>query len=338
MVDKKKATNQMCKVALMLKAHGYAVLDSFVPTGLVSRARQEIKVMEKHYTPGEIWVGAKADQGAQITVNDVRGDSVLWMDEQALTATAFVKDGVKKECSFATLHHIISTIDILIKQELPKLVPELDGVDAGGRSDAMLAIYPPNARFQKHIDNTAEDGRRLTLLCYLNPEWTPDHGGALRLFSPGKDPVDVLPSCGRVAFFWSKTVAHEVCRVTGLTPRHSFTLWYYDALEKAEALANARVGESGGAKPAAQASAKNLIRDIMAQDNGITSTNEGCAILAQRVKAMTTSALTIVAGIVGASTAKEFSDYASSITPDALRLLRDQISSMGLGHNHAPRV
>ena len=244
---------------------------------------------------------------------------------------------MKKECSFATLHHIVSAIDILIKQELPKLVPELDGVDAGGRSDAMLAIYPPQARFQKHIDNTANDGRRLTLLCYLNPgDWAKEKGGALRLFSPQcKDPVDVLPLCGRVAFFWSKTVAHEVCRT--YQHRHSFTLWYYDSMEKAEALANARVADAG-AKPAAQQSAKNLIRDIMAQDNGITPTPAGCSILAQRVKAMTTSALSIVAGIVGASSVKEFSDYTLSITPDMLRLLRDQISSMGLGQNHAPRV
>ncbi len=40
------------------------------------------------------------------------------------------------------------------------------------RSDVMLAIYPGGgARFAKHIDNTANDGRRLTLLCYLNPNW-----------------------------------------------------------------------------------------------------------------------------------------------------------------------
>ncbi len=49
-------------------------------------------------------------------------------------------------------------------------------------------------------------------------------------------------------------------------PRHSFTLWYYDAIEKAEALANAKVAPMGGtASTAAQASARNLIRDILAQ-------------------------------------------------------------------------
>merc|ERR1712173_352321 len=40
------------------------------------------------------------------------------------------------------------------------------------RSDAMLAVYPASgARFQRHVDNTAGDGRRLTVLCYLNESW-----------------------------------------------------------------------------------------------------------------------------------------------------------------------
>ena len=61
-----------------------------------------------HITPqtGQIWVGKEADSGAQIAVKDVRGDSVLWLDEQALTATAFIKDGKKRPCSFQTLHHV----------------------------------------------------------------------------------------------------------------------------------------------------------------------------------------------------------------------------------------
>ena len=60
-VDKKKAMNQMCQVAKMLKSNGYAVLNSFVPDGLIKKAREEIKVMEKHYVAGEIWLGRCLD-------------------------------------------------------------------------------------------------------------------------------------------------------------------------------------------------------------------------------------------------------------------------------------
>ena len=56
-------------------------------------------------------MGKEADSGAQIAVKDVRGDSVLWLDEQALTATAFIKDGKKRPCSFQTLHHVSAVFD-----------------------------------------------------------------------------------------------------------------------------------------------------------------------------------------------------------------------------------
>ena len=75
----------------------------------------------------------------------------------------------------------------------------------------MFAVYPgEGSRFAKHIDNTTQDGRRLTVLLYLNPGWTEREGGAVRLFPPGSDAViDVLPEGGRLAMFWSATVPHE---------------------------------------------------------------------------------------------------------------------------------
>lgn len=102
-------------------------------------------------------------------------------------------------------------------------VKDLGGVKE--RSDAMMAIYPGGgARFARHIDNTAGDGRRLTVLCYLNPDWEPSQGGALRLWPPdGSNPVDVYPFCGRLALFYSKTVPHGVQRT--MSVRHSVTLW-----------------------------------------------------------------------------------------------------------------
>ena len=60
------------------------------------------------------------------------------------------------------------------------------------------------------------------------------------------------------------TPSHSQVRPTR-EPRHSFTLWYYDALEKAEALAHAKVAGDGTASAASQAQARALIRDILAQ-------------------------------------------------------------------------
>jgi hypoxia-inducible factor (prolyl hydroxylase) len=48
-------------------------------------------------------------------------------------------------------------------------VPELNGVGLS-RQRAMIANYPAaGARYARHIDNPNENGRKLTVILYLNP-------------------------------------------------------------------------------------------------------------------------------------------------------------------------
>lgn len=90
-------------------------------------------------------------------------------------------------CVLVVWLQVVKAVDQLVMHELPRHVSECANLADGGRSDAMLAIYPGSgARFAKHIDNSADDGRRLTCLCYLNNNWREQDGGALRLFAPGK--------------------------------------------------------------------------------------------------------------------------------------------------------
>ena len=115
-------------------------------------------------------------------------------------------------------------------------------------------MYPgEGARFARHIDNTTRDGRRLTVLAYLNPSWTPDQGGALRLFTKPKrkecdgtdiemNAIDVFPLGGRLAMFYSADIQHEVRPTFGM--RHSITLWYYDKEERQAAVEESKVSGS----------------------------------------------------------------------------------------------
>lgn len=127
----------------------------------------------------------------------------------------------------------------------------------------MLAIYPANgSRFQKHVDNTARDGRRLTVLCYLNPTWNEADGGELRVFATGDGsdtsvvPVggggnartrpkfgadgrplkarNVPPTAGRLAMFFADSAPHEVLPAHAM--RHAVTVWYYDTDERKSAV------------------------------------------------------------------------------------------------------
>lgn len=89
---------------------------------------------------------------------------------------------------FHGLAELVAAIDKFV-YELKNYSTALSGVYE--RSDAMMAIYPGGgARFANHIDNTTRDGRRLTVLIYLNPGWDPANGGALRVTIPHEKELD----------------------------------------------------------------------------------------------------------------------------------------------------
>lgn len=118
-------------------------------------------------------MGKDSDIGAQMTVPRVRGDKVLWVDRKSI-----------EQSKMRAVNEMLEAIDRLVLTELATRVPQLKGLQ--DRTDPMLAIYPANgSRFQKHVDNTARDGRRLTVLCYLNRSWNEQDGGQLRVFATG---------------------------------------------------------------------------------------------------------------------------------------------------------
>ena len=127
--------------------------------------------------------------------------------------------------------------------EMKKKVDRLSGVYE--RSDVMLANYPGGvSRFARHIDNTTGDGRRLTMLIYLNlvgNESKVELCASLPLQArgmPKKTRILMLwmffPSVARVAMFYSADIPHEVMPTYG--DRHVFTIWYYDSQERTKAV------------------------------------------------------------------------------------------------------
>lgn len=185
-----------------LETYGWAVCDHTIPEDIVRRVRIEASLFTTFYEQSEIWVGKQADIGAHVAVPSVRGDKVLWMcgghlhraSPEGLTRTVKTH-GEIEPCRldvkakapirrFAAMKELIISIDKLVF-ELKEKCPTLSGLYE--RSDAMLTIYPgEGSRFAKHIDNTTQDGRKITVLCYLNPDWEESMGGALRLFIPKK--------------------------------------------------------------------------------------------------------------------------------------------------------
>jgi SM-20-related protein len=73
------------------------------------------------------------------------------------------------------------------------------------------AWYPPGAGYARHLDQPNGRGQRqVSVIVYLNPQWTAEAGGALRLFEPGGRQRDIEPIAGRLVYFRSAGREHAV--------------------------------------------------------------------------------------------------------------------------------
>uniref|UniRef100_A0A8R1ERB6 hypoxia-inducible factor-proline dioxygenase n=1 Tax=Caenorhabditis japonica TaxID=281687 RepID=A0A8R1ERB6_CAEJA len=162
----------------------------------------------------------------EMHIKDIRSDHIYWYD------------GCEESASdAATVRLLISMIDSVI-QHFKKRIDH----DIGGRSRAMLAIYPGNGtRYVKHVDNPVKDGRCITTIYYCNENWDMGKdGGTLRLYpETSMTPMDIDPRADRLVFFWSdRRNPHEVMPV--YRPRFAITIWYMDKTERNKALSKGR--------------------------------------------------------------------------------------------------
>ncbi len=357
---KKKSSNREAKqkikknvelIGSHLQEHGWVVCDNFIPLDLVRRIRIEAALFKEHYEQSEIWVGKRADVGAHLSVPSVRGDKVLWMCG-AHNAPEGVSRVVKTKgeiepCkleikaqsaikNFIGLKELVHTVDNFIDHLKPN-VANLSGIYE--RSDAMLAVYPgAGSRFARHIDNTTNDGRRITVLVYLNPNWQKEQGGAVRL-SPLNSPenvIDVYPESGRLLIFYSSKIPHEVLPTFG--ERHAITMWYYDTDERKAALLDAeKIGSAFSVQSTgvdSQREAKAFIADLMGGDligdDGGNPSTEELATLSDKVKNLSAEALGIVSSITGAPSAESFKAGFGLLKPEDLKQMRKLFRRMGL--------
>ena len=90
-----------------------------------------------------------------------------------------------------------------------------------------LALYPPGARYHKHLDQFLDIGTRtVSCVLYLNRDWQAADGGQLRIYTDPDDPgyyEEVLPQGGTLVTFLSARYLHEVMPAT--RERMSLTGW-----------------------------------------------------------------------------------------------------------------
>ncbi|MEG0248677.1 MAG: 2OG-Fe(II) oxygenase, partial [Pseudomonas sp.] len=88
-----------------------------------------------------------------------------------------------------------------------------------------FALYPPGAFYRKHLDRFRDDDRRaVSAVIYLNPDWSADDGGELRMSLRDGVEHDVRPIGGSLVVFLSADIPHEV--LPARRDRLSVTGWF----------------------------------------------------------------------------------------------------------------
>ena len=90
------------------------------------------------------------------------------------------------------------------------------------------ANYESGSYYKRHIDQfKSEKGRKYSIVLYLNKDWKDVDGGIISLYPQGEAQIDISPLGGRMVFFRSDEMEHEV-HASFTRDRRSIACWLKD--------------------------------------------------------------------------------------------------------------
>ncbi len=185
-----------------LAEKGYAVVDGFLTPSEVSDILTHETFRQGTTTLKRAGIGKS--QSLQIN-ESIRGDYIHWMDKKTAPTPAKV---------------YLDRLDALIAFLNPALYLSLKDVEVH------FTIYPVGSFYKRHLDRfKTDDHRILSVICYLNEQWTDADGGQLRMHLADST-EDFLPLGGRLICFRSDRIEHEV--LPARRERLSLTGWMLD--------------------------------------------------------------------------------------------------------------
>jgi SM-20-related protein len=192
------------RICTAIAGDGCAVEADFLPHATVAALANEAR---RRDAAGEFHAAGIGRGTERVQRSDVRGDRILWLDE-----------GSAKPVQ----QPLWQALDALRAALNEKLLLGLFSFEAH------YALYPPGAFYRRHRDQfrgcaASSDDRVISCVIYLNQDWSPADGGALRIYD---DELvrDVLPVAGTMACFLSDRFEHEVLPAT--RERLALTGWF----------------------------------------------------------------------------------------------------------------
>lgn len=184
-----------------LAGRGFAIIDDFLSTSEVSDILN-VNSFQQHGTFKKAGIGKSQDK--QIN-ESIRGDYIHWVDPStASPALSVYLNRLRELVSYLNQALFLSLKDIEVHE----------------------TVYPVGSFYKRHLDQfKKDDHRKLSVICYLNENWTDEQGGQLKLYLPGEE-LNVLPLAGRLVCFRSDELEHEV--LPAARERLSITGWILD--------------------------------------------------------------------------------------------------------------
>jgi SM-20-related protein len=183
-----------------LAEHGWAIQHDALPVRLTQALAAECRARHASGALLPAGVGRAARQAVHASV---RGDQIEWVDAGQSSACAHYAD-------------LFEQLRLALNQALYLGLEDFEG---------HFALYVPGTFYQKHIDRFRDDDRRsVSAVLYLNPDWQPEQGGALRLYWRDGRELDVYPQAGTLLLFMSADWPHAVLPAT--RERLSLTGWF----------------------------------------------------------------------------------------------------------------
>jgi SM-20-related protein len=188
-----------------LLAVGISIRDRFIALDQIHALRQCAQAREARgeFAPARVGGGARVQRR-----EDIRGDFTCWLHEPFYPA------------------------ELRLLTQLEQLRLELNREAYLGlfELEAHYARYPPGAGYARHVDQTLQNAaRKVSMVLYLNVDWAPDDGGALRLYetearTSDVEALDVEPHGGRLVCFLTPGREHEV--LAARRERLSISGWF----------------------------------------------------------------------------------------------------------------
>jgi len=193
------------KIIEGLKTKGWAVVDDFFPSiSTVKKLRQEAVSLFK----------GGAFSVSQSSRYDANTNSLVKYDKHNVFATQLV--GGDMYFKAPRLHEYVVQLVSSIVPLLANSFPEAD-LHPKLASNKLANCVGDGSAYDKHYDNAGlDDLRKVTILLYMNENYSSEKGGQFRIYHPLHlvpelgDYYDVEPIANRLLCFWSDRLVHSV--------------------------------------------------------------------------------------------------------------------------------